>query len=150
MRFSALDVETTNPDLSSICHIGIVQFEDGQPVDSWCTLVDPMDCFDRTNVSIHGIDQDDVRGAPDFMQTAGEVNRRMAGQVVAIHTAFDRNAIARASARHDVDPPDCSWLNTASVARRALAEVAQRGYALAPLAAKFGITFEHHNAAEDA
>lgn len=150
MRFAALDVETANPDLSSICQIGIVQFEGGNPVDSWCTLVDPKDYFDDMNISVHGIDQDDVRGAPDFSQIAGEVNRRIAGQVVAIHTVFDRNAIARASTRHAVDPPDCFWLNTASVARRAWPEVAQRGYGLSHLTAKFGITFQHHNAAEDA
>ncbi len=31
MRFNALDVETANPDMSSICQIGIVHFEDGKP-----------------------------------------------------------------------------------------------------------------------
>ena len=35
MRFIALDVETANPDMSSICQIGIVHFEDGKPVETW-------------------------------------------------------------------------------------------------------------------
>ncbi len=150
MRFAALDVETANPDLSSICQIGIVQFEHGQPVESWSSLVDPGDFFDAMNVSIHGIDEGDVRGAPDFKTVSSELSRRIAGQVVAIHTAFDRNAVTQASTRHAVSPPDCVWLNTANVARRAWPEVAQRGYGLAALAIKFGIEFEHHNAVEDA
>jgi DNA polymerase-3 subunit epsilon len=150
VKFVALDVETSNPDMASICQIGIVHFEDGKVVDSWSSLVNPRDYFDDMNVSIHGIEEDDVRGAPDFKQASAEVLRRLSGQVVAIHTAFDRNAIARASLRHAAELPDCVWLNTASVARRAWPEVAQRGYGLKPLAEKFGITFEHHNAVEDA
>lgn len=150
MRFVALDVETANPDMSSICQIGIVHFEDGKVVDSWSSLVDPKDYFDDMNVSIHGIEEADVRGLPDFRQASDEVAKRIAGQVVAIHTAFDRNAITRASLKHAVEPPECFWLNTASVARRAWPEVAQKGYGLSALSKKFGIEFEHHNAVEDA
>lgn len=150
MRFVALDVETANPDMSSICQIGIVHFEDGTPVETWSSLIDPKDYFDGMNVSIHGIEEEDVRGAPDFKQVSTEINRRVEGQVVAIHTAFDRSAITQAASRHGAAPPVCSWLNTASVARRAWPEVAQRGYGLAPLAVKLGIEFEHHDAAEDA
>lgn len=150
MRFAALDVETANPDMSSICQIGIVHFEDGEPIETWSSLVDPQDYFDDVNVSIHGIEKKDVRGAPIFKQISAEINRRVVGQVVAIHTAFDRNAITQAASRHGTLPPECFWLNTASVARRAWPEVAQRGYGLAPLAVKLGIEFEHHDAAEDA
>lgn len=150
MRFIALDVETANPDMSSICQIGIVDFEDGQPVETWSSLVDPQDYFDDMNVHIHGIEKKDVRGAPIFKQISAEINRRIGGQVVAIHTAFDRSAITQAASRHGTMPPECFWLNTASVARRAWPEVAQRGYGLAPLAVKLGIEFKHHNAAEDA
>lgn len=150
MMFVALDVETANPDSASICQIGIVSFEDGKLVESWSALVDPKDYFDEMNVSIHGIEEADVRGAPDFKQVSAEVCRRLAGKVVAIHTAFDRNAIARASLKHSTPPPECVWLDTARVARRAWPEVAKKGYGLSALAQKFGIEFEHHNAVEDA
>lgn len=150
MRFIALDVETANPDMSSICQIGIVHFLDGMPVETWSSLIDPQDYFDDMNVSIHGIEKKDVLGAPIFSQISDEINRRVRGQIVAIHTAFDRNAISQAAARHGTIAPECVWLNTASVARRAWPEVAQRGYGLAPLAVKLGIEFAHHDAAEDA
>lgn len=150
MKFIALDVETANPNMSSICQIGIVHFEDGKPVDTWSSLVNPLDYFDDVNVSIHGIREKDVRGAPNFKQISAEINRRVGGQVVAIHTTFDRSAITQAASKHCTIIPDCFWLNTASVARRAWPEVAQRGYGLAPLAAKLGIKFKHHDATEDA
>ena len=97
MKFVALDVEPANPDMSSICHIGIVHFEGGKIADSWSTLVDPKDYFDGMNVSIHGIDEADVKGAPDYKQASAEFYRGICGQTCAIHTAFDRNAIHRAS-----------------------------------------------------
>lgn len=70
MKFVALDVETANPDMASICQIGIVHFEDGKVVDSWSSLVNPKDYFDDMNVSIHGIEERDVRDAPDFKQAS--------------------------------------------------------------------------------
>lgn len=81
MRFIALDVETANSDMSSICQIGIVHFEDGKPVETWSSLVDPQDYFDDVNVSIHRIEEEDVRGAPIFKQISAEINRRVEGQV---------------------------------------------------------------------
>ncbi|MEZ0191760.1 exonuclease domain-containing protein [Ralstonia solanacearum] len=150
MRFVALDVETANPDLSSICQIGLVVFENGSPFETWSVLVDPEDWFDDVNVSIHGIDERKVRGSPNYKTLASELHRRLQGQIVASHTTFDRSAVARASARHGTPVPSCSWLDTARVARRAWPDVAMRGYGLAPLAERFGIRFSHHDAAEDA
>jgi len=46
MDFVALDVETANADLSSICQIGIATFRDGKLADSYVSLVDPDDYFD--------------------------------------------------------------------------------------------------------
>lgn len=61
--FVAIDVETANADMASICQIGAAVFERGEMVDHWSSLVDPNDYFDPVNVSIHGITVDDGRGA---------------------------------------------------------------------------------------
>lgn len=150
MDFVALDVETANADRASICQIGLVRFESGQPVDSWVSLIDPRDYFDGINVSIHGIDAATVRGSPTFQQVAGVLNQWLAGQVIATHTAFDRGAMALAAARHSVELPQCHWLDTACVARRTWPDVSQSGYGLAALAKRLGIVFKHHDALEDA
>ncbi len=55
MQFAAVDVETANADLGSICQIGVALFRDGAHVHSWSSLVDPEDYFDTINVSIHGM-----------------------------------------------------------------------------------------------
>jgi len=50
MRFVAIDVETANPDMSSICSIGAAAFESGELVSEKYWLVDPRDDFNPRNV----------------------------------------------------------------------------------------------------
>jgi DNA polymerase-3 subunit epsilon len=150
MNFVSLDVETANASLASICQIGIVHFDNGQIVDKWSSLIDPEDFFDFTNVSIHGIDKDHVDGAPTFHQAATEIERRISGQTVVIHTSFDRSAITQAHDKYGLALPECAWLDTAKVARRTWPDVARKGYGLSNLAQRFGIEFNHHDALEDA
>ena len=150
MDFVALDVETANPDLASICQVGIAVFRNGQVVDEFSTLVDPQDYFDPMNTFVHGIEEADVVGSPTYGEICGKVNELLQGGICATHTAFDRSAIHRCCTRLATSPPDCQWLDTARVARRAWASVAAKGYGLANLAAMLNIEFDHHDALEDA
>ena len=150
MDFVAVDVETANPDVASICQIGIVAFENGRVKESWQSLVNPEDYFDDFNVFIHGIDERAVKGAPTFPQVFDTVRKWLVGAVVACHTPFDRVAVARVVEKYGLPPVDCAWLDTAKVVRRTWPEFSRRGYGLANVASKFGIAFAHHNAEEDA
>ena len=150
MDFLAIDFETANADLSSICQIGLVAFKDGEVADTFSTLVDPQDHFDAINVSIHGIDEGDVFGAPTFAEIFPELSRRAANSVVVSHTLFDRAALDRASFRGGLSPITCHWLDTTRIVRRVWSKYAYRGYGLGNLAQEFGIEFNHHDAAEDA
>jgi DNA polymerase-3 subunit epsilon len=150
MRFIAVDLETANPRMSSICQIGIVAFEDGREVGADVRLVDPRDYFDPYNVAVHGITHADVRGAPCFSDLHGWLCEQTSGQIVACHTHFDRVALAQACGKNRLETLTCNWLDTSQVARRAWAQFAQAGYGLANVAAHLGIEFQHHDALEDA
>lgn len=150
MNFLALDVETANPDLSSICQIGIITFVDGEPRNAWSSLINPLDYFDTTNMHIHGITPQDVRRAPTWKHVAEQVRAITADQTVVTHGSFDRTALTRVCAKHDTPPLNCRWLDTCMVVRRTWEEVAYSGYGLAAMAHRLGITFNHHDAAEDA
>jgi len=150
MDFVAVDVETANPDVASICQIGIVAFENGRVKESWQSLLNPEDYFDDFNVFIHGIDERAVRGAPTFPQVFDTVRKWLVGAVVACHTPFDRLAVARVVEKYGLPRVDCAWLDTARVVRRTWPEFSRRGYGLANVASTFGIAFAHHNAEEDA
>ena len=150
MDFVAVDVETANPDLSSICQIAVVDFKDGAVAGSWQSLVDPEDYFDPRNTAIHGISEATVRRAPTIPALVSELQSRLAGALVASHTPFDRVAIFRALEKHRVPLIESRWLDTARVVRRAWPQFARSGYGLANVARHLGVVFEHHVAEEDA
>jgi len=148
--FVAIDVETANPDHSSICQVGAVRVENGVIGDSWTALVDPETYFDSWNIEIHGITPSMVRGQPPFPNLVTRLHDFVGPRVVASHTAFDRVAIDRAHDRYRLVSPGWSWLDTARVSRRAWPQFADAGYGLASVAAHCGIQFHHHDAGEDA
>lgn len=150
MKFVAVDVETANADMASICSIGAATFENGQLSSEWYSLVDPNDYFDPVNISIHGIDERMVTGFPTYRGVASAVEQLLADAVVVTHTHFDRIAMHQAANRWAIEPPSCNWLDSARVARRTWAECARSGYGLADLCKRIGYDFQHHNALEDA
>jgi DNA polymerase III subunit epsilon len=150
MNFVSLDVETANSDFSSICQIGIARFENGLPVEQWSSLVDPEDYFDGFNISIHGIDEQAVRGAPTFPDVAGTIRAQTEGRIVVCHTHFDRVATAQACSKYGLGPLPGRWLDSARVARRAWTQIARRGYGLDDICEAIGYKFRHHDAVEDA
>jgi len=150
MNFTAIDVETANPDLASICQIGIVTFKDGAIADHWQSLVNPEDYFDDLNVSIHGIDERAVRRAPKFSEVCEVVARHLQTNVVASHSAFDRVAVVRVHEKYRLKQPNWRWLDTTRVVRRAWPEFAQQGQGLKNVAESLRIDFQHHDAQEDA
>ena len=89
--------------------------------------------------------------APNISRLSGEVVASyLQDNAVASHTAFDRVAIARVFEKYQLAQPECAWLDTARVARRAWPEFSQRGYGLGNVADTLGIDFRHHDAQEDA
>ena len=125
MKFVALDFETANESLDSICQIGVASFADGRLVGSWETLVDPEDHFSGMNISVHGITPKHVKGVPRFSDVFEHLRELLAdGEAVAHHTAFDRAALGRTIEKYELDAPNCNWLDTARVVRRTWPECA--------------------------
>ena len=150
MDFIAIDFETANPDLASICQLGAVSFQGGKAVETWQTLINPEDYFHPVNVSIHGIDEDMVVDAPKFPKIFVSLRKVIAKQLVACHTHFDRVALSRVTEKYRLPQIDCVWLDTARVVRRAWTDLSSKGYGLKNVAEKLGIEFNHHAAGDDA
>jgi DNA polymerase-3 subunit epsilon len=150
MDFIAIDFETANSDLASICQLGAVTFQGGKAVKTWQTLINPEDYFDPWNVSIHGIDEGMVKNAPKFPKIFRSLRCVIAKQLVACHTHFDRVALSRVIEKYRLPQIDCIWLDTARVVRRAWVDLSSTGYGLKNVADKLGIEFNHHAAGEDA
>ena len=150
LDFAAVDVETANSNVSSICQVGIAVVRSAEIKDVWTQLVDPHDFFDPYNTAIHGIDRKTVTGQPGFEELCEKIGGYL-GEIVVSHTFFDRRAISKAfeecgkSLRYGI------WIDSAQVARRAWPDkYALRGYSLRNIARDLGIRFRHHDAGEDA
>jgi DNA polymerase-3 subunit epsilon len=150
LDFVAIDVETANADMASICQIGIAKYDNGILVEEWSSLVDPEDYFDFINIDIHGITEDDVAGKPIFPEVVNILGNFLNGAICVSHTHFDRVSINRALTKYGLTDFDTTWLDSARVARRAWEEVAWGGYGLANVCDKIGYKFKHHDALEDA
>lgn len=149
--FIALDVETANADFASICAIGLVHFRGDEVFRSLTILVDPQQEFDRRNIAIHGITPENVSGKPTMAQVLPVIRPHLDQVVVAHHSPFDRTALRNAASRYGAADLDCAWVDTLQVARRTWGHLAdQGGYGLRSCADNFGITFQHHDAADDA
>ncbi|MDX9896099.1 MAG: BRCT domain-containing protein [Desulfofustis sp.] len=54
MKFISIDVETANPDMASVCQIGIAQFTNGKLTDEWTTLINPEGDYYGENIVFTG------------------------------------------------------------------------------------------------
>lgn len=150
MEFLALDVETANADMASICQIGIARFEGGRIAGEWKSYINPQCRFDGIYIAIHGIDTGVVANAPTFAQAVSDIESALNGRIVVTHTAFDRVAIHQAGAKCKSIPPTCTWLDSAQVVRRAWPEFSKKGYGLQNVCDSIGYKFQAHDALEDA
>lgn len=151
MKFIAIDFETANSDRSSICQIGMAEVQGGKIVKTVSLLVNPQTHFDEMNTYIHGIDEDDVQGQPLLKEVLPKIIDLLRGEIVVSHSAFDRGAILRAANNAGIEAPDCFWLDSMRVVRRAWPDdFGRSGYGLSNVAQVLGIKFEHHDAGEDA
>lgn len=150
MEFVTIDIETANPDMTSICQIGIACFSNGKLEAEKSFLVNPRDYFDPVNVSIHGIDEARVSSAPSFEDIYQDIRFLLEGKICVSHTHFDRISLDKAIRKNSLDSIDVTWLDSARIARRAWEECSWKGYGLANVCKIIGYEFKHHDALEDA
>jgi DNA polymerase-3 subunit epsilon len=150
LNFVAIDVETANADMASICQIGIVKFSDGELIEEWSSLINPETFFSSFNINIHGITEDTVVNSPTFPEVFGILERFIENTICVSHTHFDRVSLFRAFAKYGLKEIDTVWLDSSKVARRTWEDCAWSGYGLANICEKIGYEFKHHDALEDA
>ena len=153
--FIAIDVATANENPASICQIGTVQVTNGRLQTPTSLLINPQTPFREFNTNRHGIAEAAVRNAPPlpavYPRLMRQLSRQLSRQIIISHTTFDRAALsAAAAAQYGLPPIRQPWLDSAQIARKAWPNKYRRRWNLKLIAADLGITFRHHNAAEDA
>lgn len=146
MKYVIVDIETANPNITSICQIAIVTYENGKITDQWHSLINPKTYFHEMNVMIHGITERTVRDAPTLSDVADVIKAKFSDNVICSYGAFDRSSLTRIF-------PELSnqWLDIVKAVRRAWdKKFAEKGYGLAKMAKALKIKQnQHHDALDD-
>jgi DNA polymerase-3 subunit epsilon len=124
--------------------------EDGQikQTKSWL-IRPPTPYFDPFNVSIHGITAEDVKDSPTFDQLWIEVGPMLNGNVVVAHNAsFDMSVLRHVLDVYRIPYPELDYYCTCNLCRAAFP--GHIAYRLDFMADVLGITFQHHDAEQDA
>jgi DNA polymerase III subunit epsilon len=148
--FVAIDVETANPKVDSICQIGLVKFQNGAVVSSLEKLLDPEDYFDDFNSYIHGIFENDVKGCETFKDAYNVIVDFIGDNAVVSHSGFDKASLLQACLKYNLPQINTFWIDSAKVARRTWDFCRYKGYGLKKLCRRFKIELDHHDALSDA
>jgi DNA polymerase III subunit epsilon len=146
----AIDFETATEARASACSIGLAFVEDGQVVRVEERLIRPPENrFSPFNIAIHGIRPEHTVNAPDFAEVLAEFASDFEGaRMVAHNASFDFSVLRACLDLCGLDYPEVSYLCSVKLAQRHWPELGS--HRLNVLAQHLGLTFAHHNAAEDA
>ncbi|MBZ8178116.1 DNA polymerase III subunit epsilon [Corynebacterium poyangense] len=153
LTFCAIDVETLNAELGSICQLGLAIVRNGQVVETYSWLCQPPEQVadpDPRMVAIHGISSEALVNQPPFSKVLSEALRHCEDlPLVAHHADFDIAHVIAAAKASNVDVPDIHFGCSLILARNS--ELPLRHFTLAALCDYFGIHIsDPHHAEADA
>jgi DNA polymerase-3 subunit epsilon len=150
LKTIAIDFETANEQRGSACSVGLAWIEDGRVVRVEERLIRPKDMrFSSFNIAIHGIRPEDVEDASEFPEVMDEFADDFRGATMIAHNAaFDFSVWRSCLDLYRRGYPELSYLCSVKMAQKVWPHLGS--HKLNILAGHLGLTFKHHNAAEDA
>ena len=156
MTFLALDFETTGLDstIGRVVEIGAIRFRLGSEgcveEAALACLVDPGMPIPRQASAIHGISDEDVKGAPAFREIVPALLAIADGAVIVAHNVrFDLSFLDAELSRIGAARPEAKVEDTVGLSRRAFP--GRASYRLGAIASALGIDAgSAHRALDDA
>ena len=152
MQFIAFDLETTGTvaGMDSIVEIGAIRFDQGIPVEMFCTLVDPQRSIPLGAQKVNGISDEMVQGQPlikellePFADFCGDT------PLIAHNASFDAQFLSADIKKYETRAPRGIVLDTLPMSRKVFPGLAN--YKLGTLVQHLKITSsQFHRAQEDA
>ncbi|MDD6259261.1 MAG: 3'-5' exonuclease [Erysipelotrichaceae bacterium] len=151
MKITAIDFETANRSMASVCSVGISTMQDGILGDSYYTLIKPegnVNRFDPWNIRIHGIHPQDVKDAPEFTEIYKSLTDQFDNALVCAHNAkFDMTCLKQTCLNTGKPIPYITYFDTLELSRRAFPQMAH--HRLNDMCDYLNIELDHHNALSD-
>ena len=153
MKLCGLDFETANFCNGSICAVGAALIENGITIERLEYLIKPhksMDYINHTCQDVHGIAYEDLRESPEFSQIWQRVRQLLvSADCVVIHNApFDLRHLHNVLSLYHLPSVSFDYVCSLQLCRYHFPEA--HSHSLNCMADMFGITFQHHDALEDA
>lgn len=149
MDFVAIDFETANAQLDSVCALGIAIVRDSKIVERKYSLVNPEKPFEKFCTYIHNITAARVEGMPTFNDLYPKLFEILDGQYVVAHNAsFDYGVLKASCESRGLPLPDCRLFCTVAMSQKAWPELPK--HKLSALCEAFSLDLNHHNAVDDA
>lgn len=150
MDFVAIDFETANEKISSVCQIGLAVVKNSKIVEKTDWLVRPVNnVFCNFNTYIHKITPQIVENKPEFNEVWPQFKKYLEGQIIVAHNAsFDINVLRSVLEEYGLKCPMAEYLCSVKIAKKTWPDVKKHG--LKSLSDFLSIEFSHHHAAEDA
>nr|WP_246283151.1 VRR-NUC domain-containing protein [Marinifaba aquimaris] len=150
-KYAVVDIETTGGKSGNhrITEIGIATVQNGQIIDKWSTLINPMRSIPAHITQLTGIDNEMTHNAPVFADIAAKLKEQLQGKIFVAHNVdfdfgFIRTEYERLGAYFSM-PKLC----TVRLMRKHFPKLSS--YGLGPLSQTFDLPLEnHHRALDDA
>lgn len=149
--FAAIDFETANEHLSSVCSVAIVVVRNGIITEKFYSLIQPEpDYYNFMNSSIHGLTYEDTARAEVFPKVWRQIEPLIEGlPFVAHNKGFDEACLKATFKTYQMDYPDYIFYCTLAESRRQLKHLPN--HQLHTVAEECGFVLtNHHNALADA
>lgn len=151
LNFVSLDFETANEHKNSAISLAVVTVEDGKITKRGYSLIKPpVMQFNQEFIGIHGIQPEEVTNKPTFDQLWPAIyNNHLKGKMLVAHNAkFDIDVLRATLDYYNLEWPDLEYTCTVRISRRVWPTLAN--HKLNTMGAYLGISFNHHNALDDA
>lgn len=149
MDFVTVDFETANSSRSSACSIGIVEVSQGKIVFEQEWLINPDQHFDPMNISIHNITPAMVKDQPTFQELWPTLLPFFENKSIVAHNAsFDMSVLRYCLDHALLHYPAFEYYCTYLLSKKILTHLPS--HKLNVISNHYGITFNHHDALEDA
>ena len=153
MKLCGLDFETANFCNGSICAVGAALIENGITIERREYLIKPhksVDYMSNFCRDVHGISYEDLRESPEFPEIWQCVRQLLvSADCVVIHNApFDLRHLHNVLSLYHLPSVSFDYVCSLRLCRYHFPEA--HSHSLNCMADMFGITFQHHDALEDA
>ena len=151
-NFAAIDFETANRQMTSVCSVGIVIVCEGEITDKIYRLIRPRpNYYSEFNTRIHGIAYHDTIEAPFFPEIWDEIEPSIKGlPLVAHNSPFDEGCLRATFGFYQMPYPGYDFLCTCRASRRTFGRMLPN-HKLPTVAAHCGFDLtSHHHALADA